>query len=122
MVSKKIKIALLVLYLVAMVYSFFYQYTRMEELKDHKEQLQQIESLQQQNDSLTAINGLLDQQNASIKIEIDSLKQQLSSNQEMTNDLKKKRHEKTKIIDTYSNDKLYSFFTRFNTDSTAVRE
>lgn len=80
----------------------------------------EIEALKAQNDSLLVQNESLDATIEMLVIVSDSLKQLVEVKKIVIKDLKKAKHEKIKAIDDYSNDKLFRFFARINTDSTST--
>ena len=112
---KIILIALLILMVLGMCWLYV----------NDKEQVTSIHSdeidvLKAQNDSLFTQNKSLD---ATIELQViqaDSLKRLVEIKKMVITDLKKVKHEKIKAIDDYSNDKLFRFFARINTDSTSV--
>lgn len=79
----------------------------------------QIENLQMQNDSLRANNRQLDNQVSRLKTETDSLMSLVSIDRHVISDLKKNERERIKAIDDFTNDELFLFFAKLETDSTA---
>lgn len=77
--------------------------------------------LEAQNDSLNQSNLLLDEKYRSFQKKTDSLQEKLSSTKQIIVQLKNKQHEKVNTIDALTNDELFGFFSKFNTESTGTK-
>ena len=112
---KIILIALLILLVIGMCW--LYVNDKGQNISIHADE---IEVLKAQNDSLFTQNKSLDATIGLLVIQADSLKRLVKIKKMVITDLKKAKHEKIKAIDVYSNDKLFRFFARINTDSTSI--
>ncbi|MGE0638501.1 MAG: hypothetical protein AB7P01_18820 [Bacteroidia bacterium] len=72
--------------------------------------------LEAQNDSLRQNNKLLDNKYQVLELKADSLQETLTSTKQTIIQLKNKQHEKVNAIDTLTNDELFGFFSKFNTE------
>lgn len=79
------------------------------------------ERLEAENDSLRQNNKVLDEKYLSFQIRADSLKERMSGIQQTILQLKNKQHEKVSAIDSLSNDELFGFFSKFNTESSDTK-
>lgn len=86
---------------------------------DHRNNKEQIKSLQQQNDSLINNNEQLDNQVVRLKFDTDSLMKLVSIDRQKISELKKNENEKIIAIDNFDNNELFDFFSGIKTDSTA---
>lgn len=73
--------------------------------------------LEAENDSLRKCNDVLDEKYQTLEVKADSLQEKLTSTNKTIVQLKNKQHEKVNAIDTLTNDELYGFFSKFNTES-----
>lgn len=73
--------------------------------------------LEAQNDSLRKCNNVLDEKYLALEVKTDSLQEKLASTNNTIVQLKNKQHEKVNAIDTLTNDELYGFFAKFETES-----
>jgi uncharacterized protein YlxW (UPF0749 family) len=73
--------------------------------------------LKAENDSLRKCNNVLDEKYQALEVKADSLQEKLTSTNKTIVPLKNKQHEKVNAIDTLTNDELYGFFSKFNTES-----
>lgn len=74
-----------------------------------------------ENDSLKQNNKMLDKKYESLRVKADSLQEKLSSTKQTIVQLKNKQHEKVNAIDALTNDELFGFFSKFNTESTGTK-
>ncbi|HSH67800.1 MAG TPA: hypothetical protein VLB84_18810 [Bacteroidia bacterium] len=77
--------------------------------------------LEAENDSLRQNNKLLDEKYMAFQLRADSLKEKMSSIQQTILQLKNKQHEKINAIDSLSNDELFGFFSKFNSESSDTK-
>jgi hypothetical protein len=73
--------------------------------------------LEAQNDSLRQNNKILDENYAGLKERADSLQHRITKINQTIVQLKNKQHEKVNAIDALTNDELFGFFSKFNTES-----
>jgi len=78
---------------------------------------QTIKKLEQQNDSLLAINQGLQKQITEQLEKQDGIKEELKKRNKDLEQLKYRKSEKIRAIGNYDNDELYRFFAEFETDS-----
>ena len=76
-----------------------------------------IEILEEENRELKSANKKLDKEVAQLTLKADSLTAEIKIKATHREELKLKRDEKMDSISSMDNDKLYSFFTEFKTDS-----
>jgi hypothetical protein len=74
--------------------------------------------LETQNDSLRKCNDVLDKKYQLLEVKADSLQEKLSGTQQTIVQLKNKQHEKVNAIDALTNDELFGFFSKFNSEGT----
>lgn len=77
--------------------------------------------LETENDSLKQNNKILDVKYENLQTKADSLQDKLSSTKQTIVQLKNKQHEKVNAIDALTNDELFGFFSKFNTESTGTK-
>lgn len=73
--------------------------------------------LEAKNDSLSKGNLVLEKKYHNLQLKADSLHEKLSSAKQTIVQLKNKQHEKVNAIDALSNDELFGFFSKFNSES-----
>lgn len=73
------------------------------------------------NDSLKQTNLALDKKYHSFQEKADSLQEKLFSTKQTIRQLKNKQDEKINSIDALTNDELFGFFSKFNTESTSTK-
>ncbi|HEY9084017.1 MAG TPA: hypothetical protein VIN73_11835 [Vicingaceae bacterium] len=93
---------------------FFYE-NRDEKVRIYQEELKELNI---QNDRLLLNNKILDKSNEGLKVKQDSLKEVLVNKAKKINELKQKKNERINAIEHYTNDELFLFFARVDTDST----
>lgn len=76
--------------------------------------------LEAENDSLRNCNKVLDVQFHALELKTDSLQETLTSTQKTIVQLKNKQHEKVNAIDALTNDELFGFFSKFETESSGT--
>lgn len=96
---------------------FFYDNANKQDVSVYTEE---IKKLKIQNDTLLAKNKALDENIFFLKASQDSIKKVLEIKRKKIEELKQINHEKIKAIEHFTNDKLFHFFSEFNTDSTRV--
>ncbi len=77
--------------------------------------------LKTENDSLRENNKVMDEKYLSFQMRADSLQERMSGIQQTILQLKTKQHEKINAIDSLTNDELFGFFSKFNTESTGTK-
>lgn len=77
--------------------------------------------LEAQNDSLRQTNLVLDKKYHRFQEKADSLQEKLSSTKQTILQLKNKQHEKVNSINALTNDELFGFFSKFNTESPTTK-
>ncbi len=77
--------------------------------------------LEAQNDSLRQNNLVMDEKYKALELKADSIQQKLSTTKQTIVQLKNKQHEKINAIDGLTNDGLFGFFSKFNTESTSPK-
>ncbi|MBI2271071.1 MAG: hypothetical protein HYU69_12065 [Bacteroidetes bacterium] len=77
--------------------------------------------LEAKNDSFHKKNLVLDEKYNALQLKTDSLQEKLSSTQKTIVQLKNKQHEKVNAIDALTNDELFGFFSKFNTESSSPK-
>ncbi|OFY84716.1 MAG: hypothetical protein A3F72_15590 [Bacteroidetes bacterium RIFCSPLOWO2_12_FULL_35_15] len=73
------------------------------------------------NDSLRKNNKALEKKYQELELKADSLQETLSITKKTIVQLKNKQHEKVNAIDALTNDELFGFFSKFNTESTGTK-
>lgn len=76
--------------------------------------------LEAENDSLRNCNKTLDVKFHALELKSDSLQEKLSGTQQTIVQLKNKQHEKVNAIDALTNDELFGFFSKFETESSGT--
>lgn len=77
--------------------------------------------LEAQNDSLRQNNLVLYEKYYTLELKADSIQEKLSTTKQTIVQLKTKQHEKVNAIDALTNDELFGFFSKFNTESSAAK-
>lgn len=77
--------------------------------------------LEAENDSLRQNNKVLDKKYQALELKADSLQETLSSTKQTIVQLKNKQHEKVNAIDALTNDELFGFFSKFNTEGSDTK-
>lgn len=77
--------------------------------------------LEAQNDSLRQNNLMLDEKHYTLELKADSIQEKLTTTKQTIVQLKNKQHEKVNAIDALTNDELFGFFSKFNTESTSTK-
>lgn len=96
---------------------FFYE-NQDEKVREYKDEL---EGLKAQNDTLLWKNKQLDKSNEGLMVKQDSLTKLLTGQAQKMNELKQMKYEKIKAIEHYTNDELFLFFSKIDTDSTRAK-
>jgi len=111
--------AILIAIVILVLVGVFWLYVNYKD-QDTSIHSNEIEVLKAQNDLLSTENKSLDVTIGLLVLQADSLMRLVEIKKIVITDLKKAKHEKIKAIDDYSNDKLFRFFARINTDSTST--
>ncbi len=104
-----------------LLFTCFILYTTLELKTPSGNDNTRARQIQLQNDSLKQQNKMLDEKYLTLKIKTDSLQQKLSTTRQTIVQLKNKQHEKIIAINTLSNDELFGFFSKFDTESSNTK-
>lgn len=74
---------------------------------------------EQERDSLTKLNEVLEKRTVILQQQAESLQHSLTKQANTIETIKIKKNEKMDTIDKLDNDELYSFFSKFNAPDTA---
>ena len=107
----------LVLWLMTIIGFVWYWNSRGRSVNPNPNFKQTIKKLEQQNDSLLAINHGLQEQIAEQLEKQEGIKEELKKRNKDLKQIKYRKSEKIRAIGNYDNDELYRFFTEFETDS-----
>jgi len=107
----------LVLWLMTIIGIVWYWNSRGRSVNPNPNYEQTIKKLEQQNDSLLAINQGLQEQIAEQLEKQEGIKEELKKRNKDLKQLKYRKSEKIRAIGNYDNDELYRFFAEFETDS-----
>ena len=80
-----------------------------------------MKRLQAENDSLRQNNLALDKKYNALELQIDSMEEKLITERQNIVQLKIKQHEKINSVDALTNDELFGFFSKFNSEGTSTK-
>lgn len=109
--------AVLLLWLMTIIGFVWYWSSQDRSVNPNPNYEQTIKKLEQQNDSLLAINQSLQVQIADQLEKQEDIKEELKKRKKDLEQLKYRKSEKIRAIGNYDNDELYRFFAEFETDS-----
>jgi peptidoglycan hydrolase CwlO-like protein len=107
----------LVLWLMTIIGFVWYWSSKDSSVNPNPNYEQTIKKLEQQNDSLLAINQGLQEQIAEQLEKQEGIKEELKKRNKDLKQLKYRKSEKIRAIGNYDNDELYRFFSEFETES-----